>query len=82
MPSLITPEHKPSPHSSRHHSQGAQHMLSKCMPGSAEGIMGGSSHQNSLESLTRPGQHSSQPCHHPGDNQTLGMEPISEVTQK
>lgn len=76
-PNLITPEHKPNPRSSRGHPQGAQHI-----PGSDGGFMGGSSHQNTLESVTRPGLHCCQPCHYPGDNQTLGMKPIPEVTQK
>lgn len=65
MPSVITAEHKHSPHSSRHHTQEAHHVLSKYMPGSAEGFLGGSSHQKPLQLLTGPGQHSSQPCHHP-----------------
>lgn len=77
MPNLITPEHKPNPHSSRGHPQGAQHV-----PGPAAGFMGGSSHQNPLESQGQDCQPCCQPCHHPGDNQTLGMKPISEVTQK
>lgn len=78
MANLIT---NPVPFS-RHQTQGAQQGLSKRVPGSAEGTTGGSSHQEPLESPTGPGEHCSQPCHQPGDNQTLGMEPISEVTQK
>lgn len=94
MPNLIIPEHKPNPCSSLGHPQEAQQVLSKRMPGSIGVSWVTAATQNPLESPrttsqpTRPGQHCSPAlpppkvrCHE-GDNQTLGMKPISGVIQK